>query len=341
MKKFFNGIRWLAVAVLVIPTLIIIVGGGVLISVSETATNPENPKAWLNEGKVYKNAVEIGVGEVIKRARDSAEDETSVEEMTRGLADEQKINEIANNVFPPEWIKIQTENIIDSSYAFLEGKTENLSFSIDLTEVNQNAKQGLSALFIEKAQSLPKCSEDTNTAIEDINLLEADCFPPNIEIFQIETLIESEVDSVSFFQNNTINSEDLDLQIEEADNIQKIYSALEGAPLIILFASLLFTFVIILFAPKLKSKLKTFGYLWGMGGLFIATIALVIKASLSSFFVDLVLDNLPQENTAVINFVKSPLELAVADITNYMLVLGGIVLTTGIIIGLSSRLVKK
>lgn len=339
MKKFFNSIRWIFVALLIIPTLIVIVGGGAITSLSQTLTNPENPKIWLEQGDVYKNITSVGVEEIINRAK-ASEDKESLEDITNGLLNEQEAKQLAENIFPDQWIKEQAETVIDSFYLFLNNEEESFSFLLNTEEINENAKNELSTLFVEKAQNLPECSSENQITIDRFNILEADCLPSSINASQIESQIKNEIDSVPFFQEGQISSKDLGIEISQGEDIRKLFKYLKGSPLTLLFAALILTFLILLTTPKLKSKLKTIGYLWGIGGFSLVVISLLLKTTFSSFIFNIIINQLPQEG-GVLSLIKPPAEIAYNSILSQMLVLGSSILAFGAIVVLISMLVKE
>lgn len=339
MKKFFNSIRWILIALLIIPTLIIIVGGGAITSLSQTLTNPENPKIWLEQGDVYENVTNVGVKEIINRAKVS-ENKESLEDITNGLLDEQEAEQLAENIFPSQWIKEQTESAIDSFYLFLNNEEESFSFLLNTEEINQNAKEELSTLFVEKAQNLEECSSSNQATIEEFNILESNCLPSSISASQIESQIENEINEIPFFQDGQINSKELGIEIQQGESMRRLFKYLKGAPLLFLLLVLILSFIILLLTPDLKNKLKTIGYLWGIGGFSLIVVSLLFKTSFSSFIFDIVINQLPQKED-VITLIKPPIEVAYNSILSQVLVLGSSILAVGVIVVLASMLVKK
>lgn len=340
MKKFFNSIKWIFVALLIIPTLLLIIGGGVVSGGSQVLTNPDNIKTWLDEGEVYQNIPTVVADEIISRAKAQSDNE-DLKSITEGILNEQEANELSKNIFTPEWIQTESEKVIDSSYRFLNGETETITFTINLTEVNKNTKKELTTIFIQRAENLPTCSSDTELSSDQINLLQADCLPSSISSQEIRSQILNGIDSIPFFQENQISSEDLNIEINQKENIQKGFKALKNSTLLILFAVLIFSFAIFLITPKLKNKLKTIGYLWGSGGLLLVAISLLAKTSFSSFVFNIIFNQIPSETRQVMDLIRSPVELAYDDILNSITATGLYIIAFGVIIVILSFITKK
>jgi hypothetical protein len=85
---------------------------------------------------------------------------------------------LPNNVIEPA-----ANQLISSVYSWMQGKTPNLAFQIDLTTARVNLANGIQQIAEQQAATLPTCSYSqlfANPALATQNPLAATCLPPGI-----------------------------------------------------------------------------------------------------------------------------------------------------------------
>ena len=114
------------------------------------------------------------------------------------------VSTAANQAFSPKYIQSSTETIIDSVYAWLDGKTAEPNFSLDLSAPKTNFADSLASQFQQKAASLPKCTSAVSAA--SFNISSASCLPAGITPASVGQTIKDDVAGGKGFIDNTVIS---------------------------------------------------------------------------------------------------------------------------------------
>lgn len=316
MKKFFNGIRWIIVAFLIIPTFIILVGNGVLASFGFTVTNSENPKHWLREGNVYENSVQFAINGAIERTINNPETDSPFE----GLITEQEIRDTANAIFTPEWIQGQVEPLIDSVYAFLNKETDELEFEINLSAINQNAQTEVLSLMEEKLNTAEDCSGGQTSG----------CIPSEINRDLLLQKVQERMQrGILPTDKQVLTHNDLNIRSGEFDRIREGFSFAKMLPWFVYGGILIITLLIALLSPRSYNSFRVPGYLWMSAGIITLILSFVGKLGFSNLFTDFVTDKIPPERTDILELVQPPVEVAFSNFTNYILLVSLVVILLG------------
>lgn len=182
-------------------------------AVSNVFSNPDNIDHVLEDGGVYKNVVDLA----LKNAQEQGDENTK-----KLLADE-KIKEIITSSIQPGDVQSSSKSVIDGVYAWLEGKTSQPEFNIDLSKPAETAVTKLSAYAEERANSLPACTVQQLQSVDfQSDLLSIPCLPPGVTGAQIGQQFGAQAkDQVEFLRKPVISSQDA---LKEVDTTASEYT---------------------------------------------------------------------------------------------------------------------
>lgn len=214
-------------------------------AVSNVFSSPDNIDKVLADGGVYKNFVELA----LQNAEEQADENTK-----KLLADE-KIKEIITSSIQPDDIQNSSKSVISGGYAWLEGKTTQPEFTIDLSKPAETAVTKLSAYAEERASSLPTCTvQQLQTVDFQSDFLSMPCLPPGVTSSQIGQQFGAQAkDQVEFLKNPVISSQEalkeVDTTSSKFTDAPKAYQNLHQSK----WYNLLFVFILLaalIFARK-------------------------------------------------------------------------------------------
>lgn len=132
-----------------------------LATLQATLLNKNETKSWLIKSGIYNNLVDTLV-QPQGGAQGSAEE----------IIDQATLKKALMETFPPSYTQQQIEGVLDNTYAWLEGKSQTLSFSINIPEKRQEFAKNLGIALESKVAQLPTCSSrfDESTS----------CVPPGM-----------------------------------------------------------------------------------------------------------------------------------------------------------------
>jgi hypothetical protein len=136
-----------------------------------------NVTGALKESGVYDRYVDLVLDS-------SAQNNT--DEQTKQLLENQDIRNIAKESFTPELLERSSNDFVQSIYDWLEGKTPEPQFTIDLTTAKTTLTEKLSAYAETRAASLPTCTLEQLQSIDtNSDLLNLPCLPPGLTAQQV------------------------------------------------------------------------------------------------------------------------------------------------------------
>ncbi len=211
---------------------------------------------------------------------------------------------------PPEVIRVNLEKVIDGVYAWLEGDTSDIQFTIDLTEPKQRFIEEINTLAQKELSGLPPCSEPSASP-SDIDPFTATCLPPSVSAQAAADRFTSELENNSDFLPETIitaedvNSNDDELQPRSSEQLvtpPEVYGFATSAAVILGILTALTAAAVVLLSPERWQGLKAVGRI-----LYVVAIMIFIGSVIAHFIVQNVLQSTAEGVIAdvVIPLVKS------------------------------------
>ncbi len=215
--------------------------------------------------------ITFGTPDTIKRAAgenkiyDSAETDIvqSVKQETQGDGgrlplDNPELEQAAKDAFPNKFLSQSGESIIDGFYGWLQGKTEQPEFSVDVSGAKQTFANGIGDYAQRRYDSLPACTlAELQNLTPEVQPLEVSCRIPGLVGSEVRDQVIAEIQNNKDFAGDTaFTPEDLPKD-EQGKTITQNLA----------------------FAPKLYSLLKTLPWILGVLSLLLATAVLFLSQS--------------------------------------------------------------
>lgn len=142
-------------------------------------STPEQLKKIVDNSGIYANVP----GVVIAEAERSIQDDTN-RDITLPV-NEPGIQAATKAALPPEVLRTNTEQVIDSMFRWLNGEVDKPDFRLDLTESKQTFINGVGDYAEGRAAGLPACTLAELQAIDTQNVFTIPCLPPGITAAQV------------------------------------------------------------------------------------------------------------------------------------------------------------
>lgn len=201
LKKILAG---LAGVILVVS----LVGAAWSYSFSRSLGNSDSVKSTLNDSGVYATFVDSLLAQADWGFSGGSADNGGSGE--GGLAlDDPQVREIADTAFNPEVLRHTSESFLDGLFNWLEGKSDQPDFNIDLTGARDRFLNGMAAYAKNRYSDLPVCANAAQLQGE-FDPLNADCRAP-AGVIDIDAEIERAINEVksgdNFIGNPVITAE--------------------------------------------------------------------------------------------------------------------------------------
>jgi len=247
--------------------------------------NPEKIKDSFRDSNIYSKLVDVLVNQL-----NSSEDKQGQDMQI----DKAALKSIAENALPPEFLQSSFENVIDGTFRWIEGKTDQPDFRIDLTDAKNRLADGLITYTTERAATLPACTpaQAAELAQEgDINPLTIPCKPPRINLdAEIQRQVAEFESSDQFLKDTVITADDLTVDdgeggkrplFAQAEGVPRLFKLIGFSSLIFGLLSLLTAAGIVLLSSNYKQGLRKLSHILAGVGALILVLALVVQFGLS------------------------------------------------------------
>lgn len=112
-----------------------------------------------------------------------------------------EIQNIVKKAFAPKVLQSSSEKIIDGTYDWLHGQTEQAEFTLDLSQSKDTLARGIGNYVRQRAAKLPSCSYGSIS--RQIDAFDADCLPQGVTPAQIGAQTTRDIKSDKNFLANT------------------------------------------------------------------------------------------------------------------------------------------
>ena len=212
-----------------------------LITILGTPTHIEGA---LKESRVYDQII----GVVIDNSRKDAKDKN-----TKDVLSQPEVQAAAEKAFNPAVLQGATENFLNGMYAWVQGKTPEPQFTIDLTTPKNDFVKGVTDYAKKRADSLPVCTlQQLRQLNPNTDLLSVPCLPPGTNTqAEADKFAASFQTGADFLDKPVITNETLTKNndgksiSENLSAVPKAYKAIQAAKwLLLVFTVLLGTLLI-------------------------------------------------------------------------------------------------
>jgi hypothetical protein len=184
----------------------------------------------------------------------------------------------AKAAFTPQLLQGLTENFIDGTYHWLQGKTPVPDFKLDLSGAKQTFAASLAEQAKNRVAGLPTCTLAQLRTLDPNNLnpFSLPCRPPGMDInSQVQTITNQVLGDQSFLPS-TFTVKDLPRNpagqnaFEQADYVPTVYQLLKPALWILAVLSLISALLMIVLHDKRRSGVRQVGSTLLGTGIFLA-----------------------------------------------------------------------
>lgn len=269
-------------------------------SLQRSFSTPGPVKEVLNDSGIYGSLMDS----LIKSGGDQA-GQDAID------ANNPIIKEAIKKAFPPELVKSATEQVLDGTYAWLEGQTEQPQFRVDLTAAKANFINEAAAGAQARAAGLPPCPRGQLTFDDPLT---ASCLPRGVTPAMVADLVrrdlQNELDGsqTEFLKNpvisaDTIKSKDGQPVFSADSELPENYQRIKLLPLALALAAGLALAAIIFLSGNLPAGLKRAGIALLGVGILIIVVSLVAINLIGNRLADMSLEN-PVLQDSFVNAVR-------------------------------------
>lgn len=186
-------------------------------------SSPKKVESWLNQSKLYDHFVAQATSQAQQSTGDQG-DNNSV-----SLSDT-AVQQAAQQAFSPQLLQQTVNTVLDSNYAWLQGKTATPNFSVDLTSAKQSFADQVAAFARDHLASLPVCTPAQLSQIDINNLdpLTVPCRPASVSPDAEAAQVKQKILTGGFLSNPVINANSINPN--GTSNSKPYYTKLSIAP---------------------------------------------------------------------------------------------------------------
>jgi len=157
---------WMATSVFTFLLLLTVLATAIAIIIT-----PTHIKGWLKDSGAYSGFVDAALKSLPHDTSKAVEDD---------LLAQPGVQAAAKKAFTPELLQSSTENFIDGTFVWVEGKSPKPTFNIDLSGAKQAFATGIGDYALQRYNSLPLCTTGQVPATSDI--LSVECRVAGVDI---------------------------------------------------------------------------------------------------------------------------------------------------------------
>lgn len=149
---------------------------------------------WLNKSNFYSQVADIATQNIEKESQNSGQNSLPLSDPA--------VKNIVKNALSSDFIMTSTKTVVDSIYQWLDGTSQDLTFTLDLSPIKNQVVDGLTAYAKTRSAGLPKCGAvDGNGPVDPLT---ATCLPKGMTAVQLTSLAHDYVVGQKLFQKPVI-----------------------------------------------------------------------------------------------------------------------------------------
>ncbi len=194
-----NGVVYFLSVILFLCLL----AGAAATSINIAGAHPDKIESWLSQSGLYTSIVNTA----IKQAQTS----TNSNGNSGVLLSDPAVQQAAKTAFTTDLLRTSVNTIINSNYAWLEGKTAKPLFSVDLTTAKQTFAQLIGDSVTKRLASLPVCTLAQAVSLKNYDPLTVFCRPAILDPTTAGTTVTNQIlTSDGFLSNPVITADTID-----------------------------------------------------------------------------------------------------------------------------------
>ncbi len=282
-----------------------------------TFGSPDPMKTALKESGIYQSVV----GDALKQMQEEQSKKGGKEELP---LDNPAVQNIIKNAATPELLQAQTENALDSAYAWLKGDTDKLKFTVELGETKDRLADGVAQYTEQRLASLPACKTSTS---RDVDPFTAECLPRGVNPRDVAKDAKNEILSGEFLKEETLTAENLKGKNGQSleEQLQTIPTAYQGVKWAVYSAALLAALMavaVVFLSHTWRSGLKKVSIIFIFVGIVSVGVSLLANFGLG-WVADQAKEPLQKSGIKVA-------DILVGDLTNWWIIYGAVLIVLGV-----------
>jgi hypothetical protein len=234
--------------------------------------------------------------------------------------DQPQIRALVQQSFTPQLLQETSTLVLDSTFAWLQGKTATPNFQVDLTGAKNSLADGVGNYVDQRISSLPICSLDAIP--QNVDVFTTPCVPPGFSKAQAvekarQTVLASEAFSKPVLTNNTFKSDDGQLLSQKFEQLPQRYHQLkQGLYMLAIISVLAAVIIIFLHVTRRNGLRRVARVLLGAG---LSTIVMAITIAVIAQLVSSKITTTPGSNQALAKQIVEVAHLLVNDVRTWWL----------------------
>jgi hypothetical protein len=193
------------------------------------------------------------------------------------------IKSAAEKSFSPQIVQDTTEKVIDGVYSWLNGKTAQPNFNVDLNAAKATFAVNAGMAASQRASTLPVCP--LRTLPDTTDPLNITCIPRGITPARIGTEVQNDVQNGQGFLDNPVitpdqfknSGSDQTVFSGQLKNLPTQYQRIKATPVILIILCILAVAAIIFLSVSKRKGLKHVGIIFAVAGVFMLLFAWVLN----------------------------------------------------------------
>ncbi len=247
-------------------------------AVAKVVNSPEPLKKILNDSGVYNSVVPSMLNDAIQISGDSGK--ISLKDPA--------VQAAAESTFNGSYLHSTTDNVLDSVYRWLDGKTTLPDFKLDLTAKKIEFANKVATAVKERAAALPSCR--INQVPAEFNALSANCLPPGISPSKAAATVRKDIlEGKGFLDDPVITAKTLksdgsskSVFSDQLRQVPDAYRKFKSTPWILATLTLITALAVIFLSSSRLKGLKHAGFVMIGSGLFLVVLSLAVNKAVDN-----------------------------------------------------------
>lgn len=188
------------------------------------------------------------------------------------------VKQIAENTFTPQFLQQNTEEVLDSVFVWLNGKTPLPDFQIDLSSLKSTFATEAGKAAQQRAAGLPACATAPAASFDAFS---ATCLPHGLTPAQVAAQVQNDIysgqgllkDPVITADDIRVSNSDQSIFADQLKNAPEAYQRVKATPVILGILSLLIAGTIIFLSSSRGKGLRRVGIVLLVIGVFLLIFA--------------------------------------------------------------------
>ena len=289
------------------------------IGLVKTFGSSNNVKQIIADSGLYETIVPSALDQV-------NQEKTQVGESTDVPLTDAAIKEAAQRAITPAFLKQNVETVIDSLYKWLEGKTVQPDFVVDLAPIKANLAEYVAETIQQRLTGLPACP--ANTSAQNFDYYNASCLPKGVSAAAAAEQVKNEIaNSQDFLGDTKLTAANIEsssgnqsvFEDKKIKDVPKIYQGFKASPFYLAALAIVTGLGVILLSASRRKGLRR-------AGITILTIGILILAFawLINYGADKGTKELKLENAVLQQNINTLIEDASQVISQNYYLVGGV-----------------